>query len=99
MSDVEEVIYNTMLKMFPRLPLQNGPTGYVKSNWNNQSYFYGSHSFIPIGGFSSDYDILAESINDKLFFAGEHTHRKYRATMHGAYLSGAREANKIMKSL
>ncbi|WP_244191285.1 FAD-dependent oxidoreductase [Klebsiella pneumoniae] len=38
---------------------------------------------------------MAESVGNRLFFAGEHTSRKYRGTVHGAYLSGVREANKI----
>lgn len=33
------------------------------------------------------------------FFAGEHTSRDYRGTAHGAYLSGIREAKKIICAL
>jgi monoamine oxidase len=39
---------------------------------------------------------MATEINNKLFFAGEHTERDYRGTVHGAYLSGIREADKII---
>ncbi|KAJ8433921.1 hypothetical protein Cgig2_001850 [Carnegiea gigantea] len=46
-----------------------------------------------------DYDILAESIgNGRVFFAGEATNRQYPATMHGALLSGMREAANILKA-
>jgi monoamine oxidase len=45
------------------------------------------------------FDVLAESIKDRLFFAGEHTEADYFSTVHGAYLSGLREAQKIIDLL
>nr|DAD23022.1 TPA_asm: hypothetical protein HUJ06_024485 [Nelumbo nucifera] len=40
--------------------------------------------------------ILRESIGRRLFFAGEATNKQYPASMHGAFLSGIREASRIL---
>ena len=37
----------------------------------------------------------AAGVMPRLFFAGEHTIRQYPATVHGAFLSGMREAGRI----
>ncbi len=42
-----------------------------------------------------DYEILAKPVGGRLFFAGEHTHGDFSGTMHGAYLSGVREGERI----
>ena len=68
------------------------------SRWKRDPYFYGAFSYVPVGAHASDYDIIAEDVDKKLFFAGEHTNRQYRGTVHGAYLSGIRAAEKIIAS-
>ena len=49
----------------------------------------------------NDYDLMATPVGaqtgtlPRVFFAGEHTIRNYPATVHGALLSGNREAQRI----
>ncbi len=61
---------------------------------------YGSYSSVAVGSLGGeDYDIMAESLASRVFFAGEATTRKYPATMHGALMSGLREAGNVTASL
>ncbi len=55
----------------------------------------GSYSVVPVGASSSDYDVVAEPIEDRICFAGEATSRAYPGTVHGAYLSGISAADAI----
>ncbi|CAF4270899.1 unnamed protein product [Rotaria socialis] len=56
---------------------------------------------VAVPSVSDDYDILARPVEypgDKIprvYFAGEHTNRNYPATVHGALLSGLREARRV----
>lgn len=72
------------------------PANMLRTRWNNDPNTYGAYSFATNGSRTTDFDILAEAVGNKLFFAGEHTSRDYRGTVHGAYLSGQREAEKIV---
>uniref|UniRef100_A0A6A7FV35 SWIRM domain protein n=1 Tax=Hirondellea gigas TaxID=1518452 RepID=A0A6A7FV35_9CRUS len=65
------------------------------SRWDRDRFSRGSYSFIPVGSTGDDYDILARSVDDKIFFAGEATFRKHPATVAGAYLSGLQCAAEI----
>lgn len=69
------------------------PIQTVCTRWGGDPLSCGSYSNVSVGASGDDYDILAESVGDgRLFFAGEATNRRYPATMHGALLSGFREA-------
>ena len=72
------------------------PTGLVISRWGQDPYALGSYSHIAVGATPDDYDAMAEPVGDRVFFAGEATHSRYPATVHGAYLSGIREAERIL---
>ncbi len=72
------------------------PKNMLRTKWGNDEYTFGSYSFPTTGTRSTDFDVMAKAVENRLFFAGEHTERDYRGTVHGAYLSGSREADKII---
>ena len=71
------------------------------TRWRTDPFSYGSYSYVGTRSSGFDYDLIASPVKSKkskiprLFFAGEHTIRNYPATVHGAYLSGLREASRI----
>ena len=71
-----------------------GPVGMKYSRWGKDPLAGGCYSYVPLGATSDDFGILAEPA-PPLFFAGEATNRDYRGTVHGAFLSGIREAQRI----
>jgi monoamine oxidase len=75
------------------------PTDFLRTKWGQNINSFGAYSYSTNGSTSADFDIMANEINNKVFFAGEHTEREYRGTVHGAYLSGIREADKIIDLL
>ncbi|KAL8237864.1 hypothetical protein R6Q59_018945 [Mikania micrantha] len=74
------------------------PVQSVCTKWGHDPLSYGSYSHVRVHSSGSDYDILAENVGNRLFFAGEATNRQHPATMHGAYLSGLREASCIYRA-
>lgn len=89
------------------------PKETVVTRWRADPWSRGSYSFVAVGSSGSDYDILASPVIPvgpttipgptqgpaRVFFAGEHTIRNYPATVHGAFLSGLREASRISDQL
>ena len=85
------------------------PKETVVTRWRADPWSRGSYSFVSTGSSGNDYDMLATPVipgnpgknNDmiknppRIFFGGEHTIRNYPATVHGALLSGLREAGRI----
>lgn len=74
----------------------SNPIQFLRTKWGSNINSFGSYSFATNGSGPLNFDTLSNAVNNKLFFAGEHTERDYRGTVHGAYLSGIREADKII---
>lgn len=93
--DIVAAAHETLQKMFGnRIPQ---PAGFRVTRWGADRFAFGSYSYVPLGGSGRDYDALAEPVLDRLLFAGEATHRQFPATVHGAYLSGLREAERAAR--
>lgn len=75
------------------------PTNMIRTKWQINENAFGSYSYTTVETKMQYFDDLAEAVNDKLFFGGEHTEADYFSTVHGAYLSGIREADKIIALL
>jgi monoamine oxidase len=96
--DSRLIIASTM-KTFRRIYGKStpDPEAILRTAWATDPFSYGSYSFIPVGARGEDYEALAESVDDRIFFAGEATNREHPGTVHGAYLSGLREAEEIAR--
>lgn len=72
------------------------PEAWLITRWEKDAFAGGAYSYIATGASGNDCDELAKPVGNRLFFAGEATSRKYAATVHGAFLSGEREAKRIV---
>lgn len=72
------------------------PAGALVTRWAADPYARGSYSFLAVGSSPDDQEALAAPVGDRLSFAGEATHDEFFATVHGAYLSGLRAADRIL---
>ena len=73
------------------------PTNMLRTKWATNEHALGAYSFTAVGTEMRHFEDLAKEVDNKLFFAGEHTETDYFSTAHGAYLSGIREADKIIE--
>lgn len=68
------------------------------AHWKDDPYALGAYSKASVGA-SGTRAILAKPVEQRLFFAGEHTaHNAWAATVHGAYASGRRAAQEIVEA-
>ena len=66
--------------------------------WRRDPWARGSYSY-ALPGHADDRAVLAEPVDDRLFFAGEATSPNFFSTAHGAWLSGIAAAEAALASL
>lgn len=75
------------------------PTGILRSAWHGDPDIGGCYTSAVVGMDGSEYEAVGGEVGGRLFFAGEHTSRRYRGTVHGAFLSGEAAAEAIMAEI
>ena len=96
-KDSDEDICHAALSVLRRMFLSPLPVAenYVLTRWRSDPWSQGSYSYGAVGGSGEERRQLAKPVGRCLFFAGEATHDVHYGTVHGALLSGEREARRI----
>lgn len=99
----DDAIVNKCMKLLKKVFSGDGnvpePTKWLLTHWSKDMHGGSYGSFIKVGGSQSSFDNLASTVDNKIYFAGEATFRNIPSTITGAYLSGLREAAKIVKNI
>lgn len=91
---VEEILRN-LQKMFLNITIPPPVENYM-TNWSQDSFSFGSYSYISFEQKYEDPLYLAEPINNRLLFAGEATSTDTYGYTHGALLSARREVTRLL---
>lgn len=68
------------------------------TGWGADPFAQGAYSFVPVGAGAADFEALAAP-HGRIHFAGEATIARWHSTVHGAYLSGVREAERVVDAV
>jgi len=71
------------------------PVASLATSWTNDPFSLGSYSYYTVDANPDDTRALAEPPDELLAFAGEATSVEAYQTVHGAFISGLREARRI----
>ncbi|MEI6234448.1 MAG: FAD-dependent oxidoreductase [Planctomycetota bacterium] len=94
-ADVTSAAMAFLKKAFgPSIP---DPVSMQMTRWSTDPFSLGSYSYNAVNSTLDDNFELAQPVTNSLFFAGEATNERYPSTVHGAYLSGKREALRIRR--
>lgn len=95
-GDVDELLdgFAPVRRRLPKV------TAICKSEWGSNPLTRGSYSYPAAGSGLADIELLAEPVlrdgRPVLLFAGEATHASHYGTASGAFLTGEREADRLL---
>lgn len=95
----DEEIIESAMKTLRTIYGENipNPKSHQITRWKSEPYVKGAYSYNKVGSTPSMRDTLAQSLDNKLFFAGEATSKYYFGTAHGAYLSGISVVKSVLE--
>jgi monoamine oxidase len=74
------------------------PRASYVTDWRGSPYTLGGYTATALGASPDDFDVLADPVDGRVLFCGEHTHRHRYAHADGAMTSGIREAKRLLRS-
>ena len=95
--EVWDWLYHAFKATIRKLPAQ--PKNLWITQWGNDPYSLGSFSYPAVGHHREMAKPFMQPVENHLWFAGEHCHAEYPATVHGAYMSGIQIAEQIARKL
>ena len=69
---------------------------YKRTNWTQDPYSQMCYTYLTPRASPEDCSKIAESVDDKIYFAGEHTCFDFIGTVNGAYISGITASERII---
>jgi monoamine oxidase len=69
----------------------------LSTSWFGDPFSRGSYSH-ALPGYAGERAVLAEPIDERIFFAGEACSKHHFSTVHGAYKSGLDAAKALLKA-
>jgi hypothetical protein len=93
---LRDVAMATLGRIFERDDLDPLLLSWHAHDWQRDPLIMGAYSYAPVGAVHAS-DVLAEPVEDTLYFAGEHTDRTgHWGTVHAALRSGLRAAQLLV---
>ncbi len=91
-DEIVKKAMEVLRRCYPNAPY---PIASTISRWGEDKFSKGVYTSISTESSGMDYDLLGQPVGN-LFFAGEHTCRRYPTTCASAVISGLREARNVV---
>jgi len=87
-AEVQAELMDVLHTMYPNITDIPEPTSILFHRWYNDPLARGSYSNWPASFFQEHHDNLRATVDERLWFTGEHCSQKYFGFLHGAWFEG-----------